>query len=420
MNEGVPAQGELDLLREHAARLERENRRLNLKNFHLRTAMERSAKYNLTKDRLIEVITAEKTKQEKFLGRLLETSPDIIVTLDREHRFVNCTDAFLHLADIASFGLIKNRTFFDVFGTFAPEIGRRMRDAVAELWDREETVVMMADIGVGCEDKPRHYEIHITPMFEGGEPDGMILLLIDITNLVRAKDELQVANAAMRDLVANISHDLKTPLTIMSVNLEELFDLARNGNDKKLLDKAEAAWRKNLDLQRITQNLFEVNRIETGRSIYNPLWFPLSALMLEIREKYEAYLEGRGLYLDTGFSDEADVWLDRQRIWSVFDNIVYNAARYTDEGGISVTAASGDDTAIIEVRDTGAGIASAHLPHIFERFYKVSDARGETDGDSGLGLYIARNVMQALGGGVAAESEPNRGTSIILTFKKRA
>ncbi|MDL2264410.1 HAMP domain-containing histidine kinase, partial [Synergistaceae bacterium OttesenSCG-928-I11] len=221
-----------------------------------------------------------------------------------------------------------------------------------------------------------------------------------------------------RDLTANISHDLKTPLTIMSVHLEELCEAMRHANDDELSAKANAAWRKNIDLQRITQNLFEVSRIETGRSIYNPEWVPLSTLMTRVQDRYEDFLDGKGLYLDIGYGEDAYLWLDERKIWSVFDNIVYNAVRYTRTGGISVTADTSGETATVTVRDTGTGIARADLPHIFDRFYKVESARGAASGDSGLGLYIVKSVMESLEGGVRAESEPGGGTAIVLAFKK--
>lgn len=413
--------GGAESLESHLAALEKENRMLRLENTQMKMAMERSSLYNLTKDRLIEVVTAEKTKQEKFMGRLLENSPDIILTLDRQYRFVNCTDVFLRSAGIADFGLIKNLTVFDVFSAFAPDTAAKMRTALEGLCKTDDTVIMGEVLDIGKNGRPRHYEIHITKMFERGEPDGAILLLIDITDVIRAKEELETINAAMKELIANISHDLRTPLTVMSVNLEELSNLVRAyGGGEELIGKVGAAWRKNLDLQRITQNLLEVSRIETGRSIYNPDWVSVSELMLKVQDRYEDYLEDKALYLNTAYGKDMSLWLDEQKIWSVFDNVIYNAVRYTAKGGISITAAEDGANATVIIRDTGSGVAPADLPHIFERFYKASGARGGMAGDSGLGLYIVKSIMEAFEGSVSAKSAPGKGTSVILTFKRRA
>ena len=285
---------EIDRLRARIAELERENRMLRLKNVQSQMAMERSTRYNLSKDRLIEAITTEKSKQE-----------------------------------------------------------------------------------------------------------------------------LEAVNAAMKELTANISHDLKTPLSVMSMHLEELSDLARVAENEEVRGRVAAAWRKNLDLQRITQNLLEVSRIESGRSLYRPGWFALSELMARVQDRYEDFLSDKNLYLDTGYGEDAELWLDEDKIWSVFDNVLYNAARHTGEGGITIAAETSSDDATVTVRDTGEGIAPADLPYIFERFYKGGGAHITTAGDSGLGLYIVKSAMEAQEGSVTAESEPSKGTAIVLTFKKR-
>ncbi|GHS93149.1 hypothetical protein AGMMS50276_02760 [Synergistales bacterium] len=238
-------------------------------------------------------------------------------------------------------------------------------------------------------------------------------------DLQTATENLLTANAAMKDLITNISHDLKTPLTVMSVNLEKLSGIAREVGSAELSRAADDAWRKNLDMQRITQNLFEVSRIETGRSLYSPEWISLSEVMLRLRDKYEDFLEAAGLSLEIRYGEDAFLWCDNRKIWSVFDNVIYNAARHTASGGVFVSAETTGENAVVTIRDSGVGIASEHLPHIFERFYKASGARGVSDGESGLGLYIVKSIMESLEGGVSALSESGKGTSIILTFRKR-
>lgn len=102
------------------------------------------------------------------------------------------------------------------------------------------------------------------------------------------------------------------------------------------------------------------------------------------------------------------------------DNLVYNALRYTPEGGsISITVRRAGKQAELIVADTGEGIAPEHLPHIFERFYKVLADRGEKDGSSGLGLYIVKTTVEAMEGTVSAASTPGIGTIFSLTFPAR-
>lgn len=232
----------------------------------------------------------------------------------------------------------------------------------------------------------------------------------------RTKD-IRNVNNAMKELVGNISHDLKTPLTVLGINLQNLSRRIRASGDAENQRHVEVAYNKCLDLQRLIQNMFEASRIETGQALYEWGWTSVRELLIQAREKYSVFLEGEGLFLDIKYNKDAEIIVDPQKIWSVFDNIIYNAVRYTEKGGvISITAKTGDSAVDVVVTDTGSGIAPEHLPRIFERFYKVSPGRGGS-GDSGLGLYIVKSVMEGIGGSVRAESEPGKGTSVILTFR---
>ena len=112
------------------------------------------------------------------------------------------------------------------------------------------------------------------------------------------------------------------------------------------------------------------------------------------------------------------------KIWSVFNNTIYNAVRHTKSGGIIITAGGIETSdissvATVIITDTGCGIESEHLPYIFDRFYKVSNDKSTHEGESGLGLHLVKSIMEGCGGSVNIESEPGKGTSVILTFKAR-
>ena len=241
-------------------------------------------------------------------------------------------------------------------------------------------------------------------------------------NLERIVDErtreLRSTNEAMKELTVNISHDLKTPLTTVILNLEKLTKREREPGMEEYRRCIGIAYDKGLDLQRITQNLFEISRIESGQSLYKPEWISLRVLFPKTQEKYESFLESRGLSFEikdvAAGHESVEIYADPERIWSVFDNVIYNAARHTKTGGVTVSVEVREENLDIIISDTGEGIANQHLPHIFERFYKVSKAR--SGGDSGVGLYIVKSIMEGCGGSATARSEAGKGTSIILTF----
>jgi signal transduction histidine kinase len=238
-------------------------------------------------------------------------------------------------------------------------------------------------------------------------------------NLQAANEAMQTTNNAMKELVQSISHDLKTPLAIMSVNLESLSSLAATQSDTDYQRHVRIAYQKNLDLQRLILNLFEVSRIETDRNTYTPQWESLILLLAKLKEKYDDYMEDRGLSFDIDPSDNLEIFTDPLKIWSVLDNVLYNSVRHTDSGGITISTHSEGSNATVTITDTGRGISPEHLPHVFERFYKGSQARSTNEGESGLGLYIVKSVMEGCGGSVDIKSEQGKGTSVILTFPAR-
>ena len=241
-------------------------------------------------------------------------------------------------------------------------------------------------------------------------------------SLQAANEAMLVTNNAMKELVTNISHDLKTPLHVMSINLETLTELTTTQSDAAYQRHVRVAYQKNLDLQRLIRNLFEVSRIETDRNIYSSEWMSMQGLLSQVKEKYDTYIEDHGINFEVSVQDDSvgedsEISIDPQKIWSVFDNVIFNAVHHTESGGsITVTALNTKSTATVILTDTGCGIDPKHLPQVFDRFYKGSRERSANEGESGLGLYIVKSIMEGCGGSVEAKSEIGKGTSIILTF----
>lgn len=234
---------------------------------------------------------------------------------------------------------------------------------------------------------------------------------------LRENEENLRAQRWLKSMITNISHDIKTPLTILSLSLEALQNAPPGDPDNVI--NTQIAYRKSLDLQRLIQNLIEVTRIDSAQNLYKPRWVPINTILSEIQQRYGDHIESTGLYIDiSSVGGNAQIHADPEKIWSVFDNIIYNAVRHTSEGGICVSTKKKNDYMQIIVSDTGCGIAQVHLPMIFERFIKVDQGRGGREGDLGIGLYIVKTIMDNFGGKVEIESELGVGTSVILSFVK--
>lgn len=255
------------------------------------------------------------------------------------------------------------------------------------------------------------------PTAPAGERPSTIVALIDLTEVRRLE-------GVRRDFVANVSHELKTPLTSIRGYVETLAtDDLPVEMQRQFLD---VIHKNTARLQGIVDDLLDLSRLESGG------WRPEMQVLDPLRfaeEVWSTYSE-RAARKHVEFSAsgrDASVLADPGGLRQVLTNLYDNALRYTPGGGrITVRiAGAGAPTngatrdagcVVIEVQDTGSGIPSDALPRIFERFYRVDPARSRAEGGTGLGLSIVKHMMERMGGGVAAESELGKGTTICLTL----
>ena len=240
---------------------------------------------------------------------------------------------------------------------------------------------------------------------------GAVLVLHDLTEIRRLE-------AVRRDFVANVSHELKTPLTSISGYAETMLGEGTDPETSRrflaiILDNARR-------MQHLVDDLLDLARIEAGR------WQPTreEVDVAGLANETWALLADRGGASGVTFSLEVDpparaVTADRDALAQVLTNLMDNALRYTPAGGRVVCRATPVSGGIeISVRDTGGGISGEHLPRIFERFYRAdpSRSRSRSAGGSGLGLAIVKHLVEAHGGRVAADSALGSGTTVRCWF----
>jgi signal transduction histidine kinase len=169
-------------------------------------------------------------------------------------------------------------------------------------------------------------------------------------------------------------------------------------------------------MQRVVDDLLDLSRIESGGWRPSPATLDLSTIVGDVLLPCQSAAERKGITLDADLPPEATVQADPTALRQILSNLIDNAIRYTASGRITVFAERASDGVWIGVRDTGIGIAPEHLPRIFERFYRVDDARSREAGGTGLGLAIVKHLTEAHGGRVRAESVLGRGTTIAALF----
>lgn len=238
---------------------------------------------------------------------------------------------------------------------------------------------------------------------EGG---GSVVTFLDVSEIRRLE-------MVRRDFVANASHELKTPLTVMRGFAETLLE---SDPPEELRMNFLGSIRTNaLRLQNLVDDLLDLSRLESGGWVAVRNEVDLREVVHDLEEEFHARAAERGLRFSV--KGDARVLADEQGVSQVVRNLVDNAFQYTPEGGqVSVEIRPEGPLGRLVVHDTGIGIPTAALPRIFERFFRVDPARSRAEGGTGLGLAIVRHLVEAMGGEVWAESELGHGTSVYVSL----
>jgi two-component system sensor histidine kinase BaeS len=228
--------------------------------------------------------------------------------------------------------------------------------------------------------------------------------------------DLASSSAARRQMTADIAHDLRTPLTVMTGYLESL----RDGVLKPTPARFAVMYNEAMHLQRLVEDLRTLSLADAGELPLNKRPESPPAILERAAAAFRQQAEQKGIALEVQAADgltTISVDVDIERMMQVMGNLLTNALRYTPGGGsIRLLAAAAPGEVTITVQDSGVGIPADALPHVFDRFYRGDGSRRDSDGESGLGLAIARSLVNAQGGEISAVSQPGKGTAFVMVF----
>jgi two-component system, OmpR family, phosphate regulon sensor histidine kinase PhoR len=269
----------------------------------------------------------------------------------------------------------------------------------------------------------RAFDVTAAPL-PGG---GAVAVLRDLTETERVEK-------TRRDFIANVSHELRTPLTSIQGYAETLLD-STSENGAPTREFLEIIRKNSSRMSRLTEDLLTLARVESGETRFEVEPVPPAELLHDAEESFREIARTHGIELQIQDSPAHHlqsrnfpgpnplpenlpmVLADREAIHQVFSNLIDNALKYGASGGRIVLGARAVPHAVeFFVQDFGAGIASEHLPRLFERFYRVDKARSRESGGTGLGLAIAKHIMLAHGGSIRAESELAHGSTFLFTL----
>ena len=250
-------------------------------------------------------------------------------------------------------------------------------------------------------------DVHSTPLPDT-LPQRVILVLHDVTDLRRLESMRQ-------DFVANVSHELKTPLSSIRAYAETLIEGAIHDpeNREVFLHRIEEQADR---LNNLIQDLLSLSRIESGHQTYERATVNLVDIVTTCIAEHQDSANLKRIQLScSGIQHDLRVQADEEGIAQITNNLIGNAVKYTPEdGAVTVVLGHQDSTICIDVQDTGIGIGEEHLGRVFERFYRVDKARSRELGGTGLGLAIVKHLTQAFGGSVTVTSRLHEGSTFSV------
>ena len=282
----------------------------------------------------------------------------------------------------------------------------------AEVWQAFDAAVNLGESAdFSIREGEKDIRCVISPVRdESAKIAGAVGLFRDISKEVRLEN-------TRREYVANVSHEMRTPLTAMRGLIEPLRDgLVTDENAQKRY--YDIILREILRLSRLINDLMELSRLQSGTLAIQPERFEIGELIEDLADRYTSTAAEHGLKLslNTDFSACPALYANPDRVEQLLVILLDNAIKYTPEGGeISVSGEWNDERVTLRVRDTGMGISPENLEHVFERFYKVDKAH--TGMGSGLGLSIAKEMLKQMGENIWVTSELGKGSEFSFTVK---
>jgi two-component system, NtrC family, sensor histidine kinase KinB len=346
---------------------------------------------------------AKLTRMQRSTQQAFSSLPEAVVVVDMDGAIEVATDSARTV-----FGLATGLKMADIPHPWLRESYDSARTALSASGSREDKTVFQFFVN----GEEHFFHPTAVPILDGKrQPTGVVLTIRDVT-LQQHNDDMK------RGLVSTVSHQLKTPLTSIRMAIHLLLEEKVGTLTEKQAELLLAAREDSDRLNTILEDLLDISRIESGKARMNFTSVSPQVIAADAVEHFAATFQDHGISLKMEVTgDLPEVMADITRIVHVFDNLLSNALKHTSPGGAVTISALADDTWIVfSVADTGKGIPREYLNNIFEQFFRVPGQ--EVPGGAGLGLAIAREIVEAHGGKITAESTEGEGSTFKVALKR--
>lgn len=353
--------------------------------------------FNFLTDKLeitLGEISSEKSKMETILNYMA----DGLIAVNKSGRIIHANPKAMEMLNFSEQSILEKK-YDELFEVLNDKL------TLEYITKHKEGLIGSESIGIG----ESIYNVDYAPfMDENNEVGGIVLVIKDITKQQKLEN-------MRREFVANVSHELKTPLTSIKSYTETLLDGMLD--DREISESFLGVVNSEADrMTRLVRDLLQLSNFDNRKTKWNMSNNDLVKLINQIVIKLHITAKNKNQELE--FITEYDKLMadfDFDRIEQVLINIVSNAIKYTENNGeVKIYLENKDNNAYIKVKDTGMGIPEEDLPRIFERFYRVDKARSRELGGTGLGLSIAKEIVEAHNGSIEIHSEVNKGTEVVV------
>jgi two-component system sensor histidine kinase VicK len=354
--------------------------------------------FNFLTNRLqvtLKEISAEKNKVEAILNFMM----DGIAAFNKEKEIVHLNPAAQEILQWTDFPMEPGPKTEAIFGSFFQQ-GELERILQTRSYHTKEVTLKAP--------QERTLQLHFAPFQENEDQQGMLLVIHDVTK-ERAYTRLQ------QEFVANVSHELRTPLTTLKNYLETLIEGAQE--DPRVREQFLKVLEKETErMVKLVQDLLDLSRMDDQKTNWFKAEYEIESFVREVLGRVEMEIEAKGLELVVIFPQKKlTAIFNKDKICQVILNLLDNAIKFSPKGAvIAVKVFEKNNSVCLAVKDRGPGIPEDELERVFERFYRVDKTRSRESGGTGLGLPIAKQIIEAHGGRIYLRSEPCLGTEVIF------